>query len=208
MAEETQKLPESGEQKKPAAKLKRPAVVRLTDALLPGCAEIEQLCFHSPWSVTSLKLLTGGIGTGYAILSTSGQAVNEQSVDGQGDRQVNKQPARKVVAYGGMLYAADEGQITNIGVRPAYRRMGFGRAITDALLRDAWDAGMESVTLEVRESNLAALTMYRAFGFAEVGRRPHFYDHPDETAILLTVTRKQYEAARRARSAPRKKGSV
>ena len=100
----------------PKTKPKRPVTVRLTPALLEGCHEIEKLCFRNPWSVESLKLLTGGIGTGYAVLDNHGN----------------------VAAYGGMLYTVDEGQITNIGVRPEYRRLGFGRAIVRALLADAW----------------------------------------------------------------------
>ena len=151
----------------PKTKPKRPVTVRLTPALLEGCHEIEKLCFHNPWSVESLKLLTGGIGTGYAVLDNHGN----------------------VAAYGGMLYTVDEGQITNIGVRPEYRRLGFGRAIVRALLADAWQNKLDRVTLEVRASNAAALSLYRSLGFTEVGKRPHFYSFPDETAILLSVSR-------------------
>ena len=115
----------------------------------------------------SLKLLTGGIGTGYAVLDNHGN----------------------VAAYGGMLYTVDEGQITNIGVRPEYRRLGFGRAIVRTLLADAWQNKLDRVTLEVRASNAAALSLYRSLGFTEVGKRPHFYSFPDETAILLSVSR-------------------
>ena len=152
----------------PAVKPKRPVAVRLTPELLRGCAEIERLCFRQPWSEESLKLLLGGIGTGYAVLDRGG----------------------KVAAYGGMLYTVDEGQITNIAVRPESRRLGFGRAVTRALLTDAWQNGLDQVTLEVRASNEAAIALYRSLGFCEVGRRPHFYSAPDETAILLTVRKK------------------
>lgn len=150
----------------PKTKPKRPVTVRLTPALLEGCHEIEKLCFHTPWSAESLKLLTGNIGTGYAVLDSRGN----------------------VAAYGGMLYTVDEGQITNIGVREEYRRLGFGRAITRALLNDAWQHKLDRVTLEVRASNTAALALYRSLGFTEVGKRPHFYSFPDETAILLSIS--------------------
>jgi ribosomal-protein-alanine N-acetyltransferase len=39
--------------------------------------------------------------------------------------------------------------------------------------------------LEVRESNHGAQTLYRQFGFIEIGRRPDYYQNPSETAIVM-----------------------
>ena len=148
---------------------KRPRIhpVRLTDseAHLQGAAAVEAACFSQPWSANSLELLTkDGIGVGFACL------------DGG-----------RVVAYGGMICAVDEGQITNIAVLPDYRRRGMGDAIVRSLLRYAKDQHLDSVTLEVRASNAAAIALYRRTGFSEAGRRKAFYTKPTEDAIIMTA---------------------
>ena len=133
-----------------------------TDAL-DGVAELEKLCFSQPWSAKSLELLTKeGIGTGVVC-----------RCDGI------------VCAYGGMLVAVDEGQITNVATDPDFRRRGFAAAVIGELLAVAQSRGLREVTLEVRESNAAAIALYRRFGFESVGRRPNFYTHPVEAALVM-----------------------
>ncbi len=130
---------------------------------LQGAASLEKLCFASPWSAQSLELLTNdGIGVGYLLIEEG-----------------------EVVAYGGMLITVDEGQVTNIAVHPDHRRKGYGAAITRALLRHAKDAKLDSVSLEVRASNEAAIALYRVAGFAEAGRRKGFYTKPTEDALVM-----------------------
>ena len=41
-----------------------------------------------------------------------------------------------------------------------------------------------SITLEVRESNAAAIAFYRKNGFVPVGRRKGFYEKPVEDALI------------------------
>lgn len=143
----------------------RPVRMNDSEAHLNGVAELERLCFTSPWSASSCELLTKeGIGVGF---------VCEQ--DG------------RVMAYGGMLIAVDEGQITNIAVHPDYRRRGMASAILTSLMRYARDRHAESVTLEVRVSNAAAIALYKKAGFAEVGRRRAFYTKPTEDALIMTA---------------------
>ncbi len=144
-----------------------PARMQKTAAHLSGAAELEKLCFASPWSVQSLELLTNdGIGVGYLL--------TEKTADGE-----------TVTAYGGMLITVDEGQITNIAVHPDHRRCGQGAAIVRALLRHAKDCKLEQVSLEVRVSNTAAIAMYHAAGFVEAGRRKGFYTKPTEDALIM-----------------------
>ena len=144
-----------------------PKRMQAIPAHLEGAAALEKLCFHQPWSATSLELLTkDGIGVGY--LCTASAA-----------------PDAMVTAYGGMLITVDEGQITNIAVHPDHRRKGYGAAITRALLRHAKDAKLESVSLEVRASNTAAIELYKQAGFTEAGRRKGFYTKPTEDALVM-----------------------
>lgn len=146
-----------------------PIRMQKTAAHLDGAAVLEKLCFSSPWSAQSLELLTNdGIGVGY-LLETAAAPATEP----------------RVTAYGGMLITVDEGQITNIAVHPDYRRRGQGEAILRALLRHAKDCHLESVSLEVRASNEAAIALYRRAGFAEAGRRKGFYQKPTEDALVM-----------------------
>jgi ribosomal-protein-alanine acetyltransferase len=73
-----------------------------------------------------------------------------------------------------------EREILNLAVHPARRRRGIARA----LLRDELKSN-DIYYLEVRESNLAAQLLYRTLGFSEVGRRPEYYHHPTEPAIVM-----------------------
>ena len=90
-----------------------------------------------------------------------------------------------VCAYGGMLCAVDEGQITNIATHPDYRRRGYGRAVVEALIKYAKNNGLDSISLEVRESNKAAIELYSALGFKVEGKRKDFYTKPTESALIM-----------------------
>lgn len=160
-------LPDAGDKvKKPKL---HPVRMQKTPAHLNGAAELEKLCFSSPWSATSLELLTNdGIGVGYILTVPTAPGT---------------EPA--VAAYGGMLITVDEGQITNVAVHPDHRRKGFGAAIVRALLRHAKDERLESVSLEVRASNTAAIELYKRAGFVEAGRRKGFYNKPTEDALVM-----------------------
>ncbi|MHB1303597.1 MAG: GNAT family N-acetyltransferase [Acidiphilium sp.] len=71
--------------------------------------------------------------------------------------------------------AADEAEIVTIGVDPARRRAGLGRALLAAALAEAERRGAVAVFLEVEASNLQAIGLYRACGFVQVGRRRDYY---------------------------------
>ena len=138
---------------------------KLTADALEGVAELEKLCFSQPWSKTSLELLTkDGIGVGMVCRK-----------DGI------------VCAYGGMLCAVDEGQITNIATHPDYRKQGYGRAVVEALIKYAKNNGLDSISLEVRESNAAAISLYRNLGFKIEGKRKDFYTKPVEAALVMIL---------------------
>ena len=75
--------------------------------------------------------------------------------------------------------------VFSLAVHPDHRRKGFGAAIVRTLLRHAKDARLESVSLEVRASNTAAIELYKRAGFAEAGRRKGFYTKPTEDALVM-----------------------
>ncbi|NJN57619.1 MAG: ribosomal protein S18-alanine N-acetyltransferase [Leptolyngbyaceae cyanobacterium SL_5_9] len=86
----------------------------------------------------------------------------------------------------GCLWAIlEEAHITILAVHPDYQRQGLGQILLWALLRSAWQRGLEWATLEVRASNRAAIALYQKFGFSEVGRRRRYYQDSGEDALIL-----------------------
>ncbi len=81
-------------------------------------------------------------------------------------------------------HVAPEWELENIVVAPAARRRGIGRQILDALLTTARKTNSASMFLEVRESNVAARSLYEKMGFRQTGRRPNYYVNPSEDAIF------------------------
>ena len=73
------------------------------------------------------------------------------------------------VAYAGMWFVLDEGQITNIAVHPSKRGRHYGkRSVTD-LIQLAADSGMSFMSLECRRSNVVAQNLYHSVRFIDVG---------------------------------------
>jgi ribosomal-protein-alanine N-acetyltransferase len=77
--------------------------------------------------------------------------------------------------YGVMSAAIGEAHILNVCVRPEERRQGYGRQILHFLLDEARRHGAQTVFLEVRPSNAAAIALYRTENFSEVGYRRGYY---------------------------------
>jgi ribosomal-protein-alanine acetyltransferase len=78
-----------------------------------------------------------------------------------------------------------EAEILDVVVDAGFRRQGNGGYLLERLLRINRERGVRDVFLEVRESNLAAIMLYQKFGFSAFGRRPNYYRHPNEAALLL-----------------------
>lgn len=80
---------------------------------------------------------------------------------------------------------ADEGEILTIAVEPGHRRRGLGLQLLDAALAQMAAAGVGTVWLEVRTSNVAARMMYLGSGFVAAGVRRGYYRRPTEDALIL-----------------------
>ena len=139
-------------------------VEKLTAAHLSAVAELEAVCFADPWSEKALALLVSDGAYG-AVCFSEGRAM----------------------AYGGVVWALDEGQITNIATHPDARRNGMGAAILEHLIAEARSRGCEQLSLEVRVSNIPAIALYERYGFVKMGIRRGFYKHPTEDAYVMCL---------------------
>ncbi len=80
-----------------------------------------------------------------------------------------------------------EAEIFDVAVDTAHRRQGIASLLMTSVLDLAKSGGAKEIFLEVRESNVAALSLYKKCGFSVVGRRSNFYRNPSEAALLLRL---------------------
>ncbi|HWF98439.1 MAG TPA: ribosomal protein S18-alanine N-acetyltransferase [Steroidobacteraceae bacterium] len=81
----------------------------------------------------------------------------------------------RVIGYGVMSVGAGEAHVLNLCVADDYRCRGLGRRMLLYLLERGGAAGMSEAFLEVRPSNTAAIRLYQAIGFEQVGMRRGYY---------------------------------
>ena len=133
---------------------------------LSGVAELELLCFSTPWNETMLE---------EELFNPTASFIVAEGAEGA------------VLGYAGLHVVLDEGYIDNVAVRPSCRRQGIGDRLLDVFCRFG-QAHLAFLTLEVRPSNQAAVALYCKHGFQEAGRRKDYYQDPTEDALLLTRT--------------------
>lgn len=125
-------------------------------------AELEHRCFSLPWTFAQCE----------SALAQKAFAAFGLFADDA------------LVAYISLYHAAGEMEILNLAVAPGRRRQGLGRRVLLMVLQVARKMGMQRVSLEVRQSNLAAIALYESAGFKSIGRRSHYYPDTGEDALI------------------------
>ncbi len=83
---------------------------------------------------------------------------------------------------------ADEAEILTLGTASQARRKGLASALVRAAAAEAHTRKAREIFLEVAAENLPALALYRALGFAVVGKRAAYYQGLDgQSADALTL---------------------
>jgi ribosomal-protein-alanine acetyltransferase len=80
---------------------------------------------------------------------------------------------------------AQEAEILNLSVDPVKRHVGNATALLLKALKECSERCVKKVFLEVRESNVPAISFYEKHGFVKNGRRPAYYQNPSEAAVLM-----------------------
>lgn len=98
----------------------------------------------------------------------------------------------RVVGYAILSVAAGEAHVLNLCVDPHYRNQGYGDRLLDEVLLRARHAGVKEVFLEVRPSNVNALSLYRKKGFRQIASRRAYYQAKNgrEDAAVLSLVLK------------------
>ncbi len=139
-------------------------IEKMTAFHITEIAELEKECFSSPWSEEGLKSeLTNEFARFFVAVS-----------DG------------KIAGYIGSHNVLGEVYVTNVAVFEKFRRKGIAQKLIEALLETSKNENAELVTLEVRKSNISAISLYEKMNFISVGERKDFYEKPKENAILMT----------------------
>lgn len=126
---------------------------------------MEQQCFSVPWTRDQLAAqMSDSMYIFLAAEDESGMAVG----------------------YVGLMYVLDEGYISNVAVSPSRRREGIADMLLTELYARAKAKKLSFLTLEVRESNAPAQSLYKKHGYTEVGMRKGYYSLPKEDAVLMT----------------------
>lgn len=128
-------------------------------------AELDKDCFSVPWSQKAF-FDDASNSLAYYVLARLGT---------------------ELAGYCGVWRVLDEGQITNIAVKKDYRNQGIASAILEKILEYSKKNGIKNLSLEVRETNSAAIALYTKFGFVKVGYRKNYYHFPDEGAVLMNL---------------------
>ncbi|MCD8006960.1 MAG: ribosomal protein S18-alanine N-acetyltransferase [Oscillospiraceae bacterium] len=133
----------------------------MTEADIPAVIEIEHECFTSEqWNEVDFIYRLGDRETFISLVAEDNG---------------------KVVGYIAAAEIPDEYYLDSIAVTADYRKKG----IATRLMEEAFDVPEFGVTLEVRESNVAAIGLYVRNGFYVVSCRRSYYDNPVEDAIVM-----------------------
>lgn len=143
--------------------IEKKEIVYLTQSHAKAIAELELLCFNNPWSESNILDSIKGKNTFMGIKN-----------------------GEQLIGYLSFYESCGEVYINNIATNPNFRRKGIAKALLCELISLSVSSEFSFVTLEVRESNIPAISLYTSFGFKEEGRRKNYYDAPKEDAIILT----------------------
>ena len=91
----------------------------------------------------------------------------------------------KLIAYIGFWKIIEEAHITTFATHPEYRRLQLGQALLVQMFSDCYKNMIKYVTLEVRESNIPAISLYEKFLFESIGVRKNYYQDNGENALIM-----------------------
>ena len=129
---------------------------------IPLIASLEVKTFHDPWSERALELfLTDG---GFCVACLEND---------------------ELCAYCTVTTVLDEAQIINVATDEKFKRQGCARRVINRVLDECISRGISYISLEVRESNEAAIALYKKLGFEICGLRKGFYKNPSESALVM-----------------------
>ena len=141
-------------------------IVSMSREHISGIAAIEKECFSQPWSELSLSQELENDNAHFFVCTENGKAIG----------------------YIGCIFVCGEGSITNIAVSKSARRRGIATRLIKKLIEFSKDENSDALFLEVRISNIPAISLYKKFGFSVCSKRPRFYRNPTEDGYIMKLS--------------------
>lgn len=138
-------------------------VLILGESDIGDLMELEAICFDYHW--THDQFLLGLRQNAFRVLG------------------VRQQTA--LVAYLAFSLIEDEMEILNLAVHPECRRQGLAETLLETAFDMCREKGINKSFLDVKESNVPALALYRKFGYSQYGVRKKYYPDTKEDALLF-----------------------
>ena len=135
----------------------------MTPEDVEAVACLEQTCFSESWSE---NLLRSGL---------------ECSLD----TYLVYGAESRILGYCVFRCLGNEGELQRIGVEPEFRGRGIARKLMEAMFTLARMKGVQTMSLEVRESNEKARNLYESCGFKQEAVRRGYYHNPLEDALIM-----------------------
>nr|WP_255699002.1 ribosomal protein S18-alanine N-acetyltransferase [Tychonema sp. BBK16] len=153
---------------------------------LPDAVELDRLCFGGLWSIAGYQRELDSPNSDLLGLWTWETEDCESAPNRAGTHHPPPLQMHPILIGIGCLWAIlEEAHIIMLAIHPQFQGQGLGQALLSALLKSAHDRQLERATLEVRDSNLAAVSLYKKFGFKEAGRRKRYYEDTGEDALVM-----------------------
>lgn len=134
---------------------------------LESVLDIENECFREPYKLSDLEY-----------------ELNENPVN----KMLVAIDEDKVIGFIDYMITFNSSSITQIAVTSSYRRKGVATKLLNAMVesfpKDIEDK-VETITLEVRASNLAAIKLYESFGFEKVVIKPKYYKDLEDAIYMV-----------------------
>jgi len=140
------------------------AISPMRVADVPEVLHVEELCFATPWPRNAFHNELAENKLAHYFVGRCGDAI---------------------VAYGGLWVILEDAHITTVAVHPGFQRQRYGERLVIRLLDEAIERGACWITLEVRESNVAAQNLYKKYGFTVVNTRRGYYSDNNENALVM-----------------------
>lgn len=140
-------------------------LVPMVECHLDEVVAIESVSFSNPWKRCDFQLALSRPGSLCKVIK-----IGEQ-----------------VIGYIVGFKIGREFHLADFAITPAYRRCGFGHQALGCLFAD-FTVDIHVVTLDVRMSNLAAISLYQALGFQTMAIHRAYYNHPEEDALVMVKT--------------------
>lgn len=138
-------------------------LLALTEADIEEVSRLEAETFSMPWSAKDFLEMVYCDYAYYMIAKEENQ----------------------VIGCCGIRNMCGDGEITNVAVKKTHRRTGIGEMLLKETMQRSREIGVRAYTLEVREGNLPAVSLYQKLGFVTEGVRKNFYEKPIENALIM-----------------------